>query len=231
MISILTTAINRPEIIQQTMDSLIEQTDFVKYECRWIVNIDRIANLPNAEERFKKAIKLCKSYKKYFETIVLPNRDPKGAGGAINRIRPYIKGDVVFYLEDDWLCHPDCVTKKQLEVGDFLERLKDYSYATCSHRMEQCSFNPCFIRTCNWLLVTKQIELQVDAEAQVARFWRALRKREPKNWQFDPRVCRYFKDIGRTWIKDTPLRKWERGQRYMVPITYNVQGKERIKNK
>lgn len=229
MISILTTAINRPAIIQQTMDSLIEHTDFTKHECRWIVNIDRIEALPDAENEFRKAIKLCKSYKDHFDTVVLPNRNPQGAGGAINRIRPHIKGETIFYLEDDWLCFRDRATNSVLEVAEFLDRLKKFSYCTCAKRMNQCSFNPCFIRADCWKFVTKRLELQVDAEAQVARYWNSLRKQKPKDWAFDPREIRRFKDIGRQWIQKKPLKKWDRGQRYKVPTTYNIQGQERKK--
>lgn len=231
MITILTTAINRPEIIQRTMDSLIENTDFAKHDCRWVVHIDKIEGLPEAEEKFRAAVQLCRSYEDHFETIVIPNRKPEGAGGAINRMRRHIKGEAIFYLEDDWLCFRDRQTNSPLELKDFLQRLKKYSYCTCAKRMNQCSFNPCFIRADCWKYVTKQIELQVDAEAQVARYWNSLRKKDPKKWAFDPREIRRFKDIGRLWIKDTPLKKWDRGERYLVPATYNVQGKERRKKK
>ena len=221
MISIVTTAINRPEIIKRTMDSFIANTNFTKFECKWIVNVDYVAKLDNADNRFEEALALCQSYSKFFKVNVIKHRPSLGPANAVIACNKYLEGDVVFYLEDDWDCHVEKRTKEKLDVKDYLERLKLFPYSTCAGRMNQLSLNPCFMRRFNYELSCRHLVISEDAEFQMQRVWYREKAGFPDQWAFDPREKKYFSDSGRPWIKTTKLVKWDRMKRYSSPIAYS----------
>ena len=202
------------------MDSLLENSNFLEADVEWIVNIDRIEILRNADQDFEKTVALAKRYQKFFPVTVLSCYEAKGHAGALLNLMAHQQGDFIFYLEDDWLCHPELRTQKKLDVFDFLQRMETYSYATCAMRMEQCSFNPCFIRAHNFDLVTRDIVSTTDAEVQVHRAWMLYKKKDPINWAFDPLKQSFFSDIGRLWMKKQPIIKWRRSHRYENRVTY-----------
>lgn len=209
-------------IVKKTLDSLLENTDLAKYDCEWIVNIDLIKKLPLAQKAFDQTIAICESYRNKLKVITLPNLEAKGPANAILRIKPKITSSILFYLEDDWVCHLEKRLKAKFETGYFLERLETFAYVTCAGRLERCSFNPCFMRYLNFNLATLNLDINVDAERQTNRKWLAQIKKAPEEWKFDPIDLKYFSDIGREWIKETPLVKWNMDKRYSVGTTYNI---------
>lgn len=221
MISIVTTAINRPEIIKRTMDGLLENTNFAKFDCKWIVNVDFVAKLDNAEQRYEQALALCKSYDKFFKVLVIRHRPALGPANAVIACNRHLEGDVIFYLEDDWDCHVEKKTKEKLDVNDYLERLKQYPYSTCAGRMNQLSLNPCFMRRFNYEHSCAHLVITEDAEFQMQKVWYRERAGFPNEWAFDPREKKYFSDSGRPWIKTTSLTKWDRMKKYNTPVTYS----------
>jgi glycosyltransferase involved in cell wall biosynthesis len=222
-ISIITTAINRPAILQRTIESLLENADLHTFDCEWIVHVDLIKKLPLAQQAFDETIALCRSYNNRFKVTVIPNLEAQGPSAAIIRIKHKITSSIVFYLEDDWVCGPEVFSKNRFSTAYFLDRLETYAYATCAARLERCSFNPCFMRFLNFNLATLNLDVNVDAERQANRIWTANAKRSPPDWRFDPTSLKYFTDIGREWIKNTPLIKWNMDKRYATPTTYNVE--------
>ena len=229
MISIITTAINRPTILQQTMDSLFANSDILKHQVQWIIHIDYIAHL--GRESLNETVALCNSYKSKLPVIQVLRERPQGPAQAINECARFVKGETIFYLEDDWLCHHGrgTATKKavddKLEIGYFLDRLKTYAYCTLAARLERCSFNPCLIRSAHYLRVTKDLDIKTDAEMQAQHRWMAEEKTLKKQWLFDPEPKKYFSDLGREWLETTQLKKWDMKKRYNKPVTYTIESK------
>lgn len=224
MICVITTAINRPDLLKQTIDSLHQNSDILNFPVHWLCHIDHIAHL--GRDPFIKTIELANSYKDKWPVQVITREKPEGPSRAIMDCLPYIpnKCKTIFYLEDDWLCHKERNGEK-MSVGYFLERLEKYSYSTCAARLERCSFNPSFIRRWQFQHVVTDLEVNCDAEMQAQRRWQNQAKINPSDWAFDPTSKKYFTDIGREWLEKTKLKKWAMNQRYDKPLTYEVEKK------
>lgn len=90
MITFILTACNRPDLLEQTLDSFLHP-DFTSPVSRWIVHIDGMDAV---------VCKLMASKYSFFEVIGTPER--VGLAASFDRLMAKVKTEYVFTCEDDW---------------------------------------------------------------------------------------------------------------------------------
>jgi hypothetical protein len=224
VISLVTTAVNRPEILRDMLDTLRHNSDVWALDVEWVVHVDCVEQLPDAEARFERTLALCGEMKGHFPVSLSSRRPARGPAAAIEAMRPRIRGQTVLFVEDDWWCHPELATRERLSVRSEVERMRerDHAYRTLAGQTNIPSFSPGLIRTDAFLALTEDLDPRIDAEVQFIRRWHTAQKADPTRWRIAPGAPRYFQDLGRAWQRANGLVKWPRPERLVGPTTYGV---------
>lgn len=223
-LTVVTTGINRPEILADTLDTLFANSDLLELDAEWVVNIDFVPSLPEAEAELERTLALCGRTSARLPVSVSSGRPAGGPAAAIQALTPRIRGRVVLFLEDDWWCHPELETGARLSLRDKIDRFDvgGYAYATLAGQRNIPSLSPGLFRATCFAEITQDLDPNQDAEVQVLRRWHRAQLDLPEAWTIDPETPRYFKDLGRAWQRSHGLRKWDRPQRLARPTTYGV---------
>lgn len=220
MISIVTTAVNRPKVAHQMIQSLFDNSNVLSMDCEWLVNVDRVKNIERSAEDFYLTVDTFRAISAWIPVLVLPQWNGGGQGNGLNRLRPRVRGDVVFYLEDDWLCRPEDTTGEKLDLRKISQRLEKYAFTTLRGRKGKPSMQPNMMRRENFLGATEGIRPDVDCEHQYMHNWAAAFAKDPEGWAIHPAHDTYFEDLGLDWRAEHSLHKWKRMQHYHSPVTY-----------
>lgn len=223
-LTVVTTGINRPEILADTLDTLFANSDLLELDAEWVVNIDFVPSLPEAEAELERTLALCGRTSARLPVSVSSCRPAGGPAAAIRALTGRIRGRVVLFLEDDWWCHPELETGARLSLRDKIDRMQagGYAFATLAGQRNIPSLSPGLFRATRFAEITGNLDPNRDAEVQVLRRWHRAQLELPKDWTIDPETPRFFKDLGRDWQRTHGLRKWDRPQRLARATTYGV---------
>lgn len=224
-ISVVTTAVNRPEVLRQTLTSVLEQSDLLALGERieWLFHVDCVPGIPDADAAFQETVALCQSMAAHVRRVHVVQQSPAtGPSAAITRLLGHVTGQVVFFLEDDWLCHPELDTGERFSLARMLPVLDEHAYINFRGRRGKVSMQPCLMRAANFLETMAGLQPGISAEDQWIANWAERYAADNATWSFHPDPPTYFSDLGHPWMRQNGLRKWARRQRYGQPITYNI---------
>lgn len=209
-ISFTTTAMARPDILQQTYESFATNLNGLTLKDKHLyINIDPIPNKSNEENIIlqNKCIEVAKSY---FGHVTSNVTDYGNFAVALKWVWVQIKTPYVFHLEDDWeLIH-------KIEFEQFCSKLQNchqvclraYDTQRPTDNNYLISFSPSLWKSKYCKLMAELLPVNKNPET----FIRTLTKEDPK-FRFSNNTAIAFpdyivlKDIGREWMRHNGCKK------------------------
>lgn len=202
-ISFTTTALARPEILEQTYKSFsnnIEGLDMS--ECTLYINIDPVPNNKLQEETLLVV-------KKYFNNVSYRMPEQPNFTNAVNWCWSSANTPFIFHLEDDWILLKKINISSIFDLFDKMGALEVIlrAYAT---KYNKLALSPSIWKHSLYKTFAGKLDVNINPEIQL------------RNKKFAKSFCKknimttekhiIVKDIGRDWLKNKGLKKPLKGK-------------------
>ena len=206
-IDFITTACNRPELLNKTYSSFVSKLKGINFmKSTLYINIDPA---PNNNE-FSKMVEIAK---RFFGNVVVNNPETPNFAKAVKWCTSQTKEKYVFYLEDDWTLSQDINIQDLIKILENDSTIKKVQLRN-KHVSNNCPGNkdrfglPPGLWDAEFLRnFSKTMNGNINPESQIVQYQRNLRKEgtEVKKVIYGDEII--IHDIGRWWLKQNKLKR------------------------
>jgi hypothetical protein len=201
-LSFTTTAMPRPELLEQTYSSFTKQLmGFDFKQATLYINID---SFPNNRDDEKKA-QVAEIARKYFGNVVVNMPEKGNFASAVKWCFSKIETYYNFHLEDDWqLLTPLQVSMfNQFFLPPHVQQVALRAWKFASNNFW---LSPSFLRGSFCRTISEKMNTDDNPEVQIRNLKDGYRKEGFIYFPFDNRGV-ILKDLGRNWMKDQEFNR------------------------
>ncbi len=215
-ISFVTTAMPRPEIIQQTYSSFTKKMQGLDYsKVTLYINIDSFPDKKNDHKR-QEVINIAKTF---FGNVVPNLTDKPNFANAVKWCFSMPETYYVFNIEDDWelLCDFDISFFNQFFVADHVQQV---TLRAWKHANNNFFLSPSLLRNSFCKTIVSQMNAHENPEVQIRSMNHGYNKSSFICFPFDKNSI-VLKDLGRLWMRSS---SYDRGNKTFTEWSVRQEG-------